>query len=231
MNRPSPALLLFCCAALAFVAFEAFGQVEATSPAPKVSTPPVPAENQPAAEPIEFEVIYADWRITTAELAAIDKGGPESADAIKKLITAAESAGTTNAVERIRFDALSQNRASVMFGARKPRITGSNVTPRGQMNQFTMDEVGTNVTVGTRLDGNNIFAELSVERSGLEGGGPVIAESAGGEKVKSESVGRISAKTQVRIPSGHTVVLCTQTSTSAGEARRQVLLVKATIAK
>lgn len=182
---------------------------------------------------VSIEVVLADV-LGTMPAAAPDPGA--SAEITPQRIEELEKQGQLEALTRIRLSTLEHCPATVQFGERVPVATSRAIAFRSRdgsapaTTSYDMVSVGTIVELRTRVEEDGaILLDLQVERSRL------AARETGTDKKNAEAsdfvpqrIVTVTAKSNVRIPAGKTVITEAQ-QTLGKESRRTWILVTAEI--
>jgi hypothetical protein len=161
-------------------------------------------------------VIDDDSQKAAGELSSFKSTG-KSLDAI---VAELKKLGKLRMLARPSVSTLNNQPAFVQIGQRKPRVTGTSSSPRGQVNSVSMENVGLTLGVTPRINADGIVTmEIDVEQSRLgpaEEGTP-IATSAEGETIRTPSVQTTQVQTTVSATSGQTVMLGGLVTRSEGQ--------------
>jgi type II secretory pathway component GspD/PulD (secretin) len=164
-------------------------------------------------------------------------GEPGSSELLAK-VSELEKAGDLTSITRLQFSAIENEQVRLQFGESVSVVTGrTGPSGRGTGTPFggntsgfpggsvslSREQTGTLVAAIARIIDGNIVAQLEIEQTRLQPKGG--AE----EAVVSPGANTLSVKSAVRIPNGATVVLAGLQDRNAGDNRRTLILVSATV--
>ncbi len=135
---------------------------------------------------------------------------PASAADAKAIAEWLENPGKRHVVTRVKLATVAGQTAHLQVGERVARITGSQITRAGRVNNTTMEDFGTmlSVTPQIRQDGRIVMAiELLRSQPGPAEEGTVIAKASDGEEVRLASTQHLSTRSTINALSGQSVVL------------------------
>jgi len=147
-----------------------------------------------------------------------------SSESVSMLVRALRECRRLEVLSRPQIMTLDNQSAYIQIGKRVPRISGSTITTRGQVNTIEMENVGLILGVTPRIspDGK-VVMEIDTEKSELdaiENGIPVsIAE---GNVIRSPAVNLATAQTTVSAADGETIVLGGLITKSKKSIKRRV---------
>ncbi len=133
-----------------------------------------------------------------------------SSDALSVLIRALEVDTRMQVLSRPQVMTLDNQPAFVQVGQRVPRITASQLTINGTINNTVLENVGLLLGVTPRISPDGLVVmEINAEKSklGPEDQGIPISISAAGDVIRSPIIDIITAQTTVSARSGQTVVI------------------------
>ncbi len=133
-----------------------------------------------------------------------------SSDALSVLIRALEVDTRMQVLSRPQIMTLDNQPAFVQVGQRVPRITSSQLTINGTINNTVLENVGLLLGVTPRISPDGLVVmEINAEKSklGPQDEGIPISISAGGDVIFSPIIDIITAQTTVSARSGQTVVI------------------------
>jgi type II secretory pathway component GspD/PulD (secretin) len=189
---------------------------------------------------IEVEVVILRTAAEGKPAAASDLSG--DAEKVRAALASLEQAGSVEVMDRLRLTTLDNQIAQVRFGQKTfapgpsrsfspPSDPGRSFSPPSEavrrLISFSPNEVGTTVTVTPRRSGDDVVAELAVEKSWLPPAG--AAEDAGAAKPTATET--LSTRATLRLPKGQSVLLGENDSTTTDGRSRTAVIVTARIAE
>jgi type II secretory pathway component GspD/PulD (secretin) len=181
----------------------------------EIAPPPAPAAAEPRDEKAE-------------------QRAPEAGSEVERRIAALKHQRRLHVVAEPLITVLDNQAAFFQVGRREPRVTGQTATPRGQVRQFSMEDVGTVLGVTPRIrDDGSVAMEMDVEASylGPEAEGAVIAEGPDGAEIRTPPVQTIKLQTTVTARDGEAVVAGRFFADTAAGPRELLLVVKPEVTK
>ena len=148
-----------------------------------------------------------------------------SSESVNILIRALQDSRRLQVISRPQVQTLDNQPAFVQVGARVPRITSSQLTNNGTINNTVLENVGIllGVTPRTSPDGL-IVMEINAEKSelGPEAEGIPISINTNGDVIRSPQIKITTAQTTVSARSGQTVILGGLITQTRSETTRRV---------
>ena len=133
-----------------------------------------------------------------------------SSDAVSVLIRALQDDRRFDLLSRPQVMTLDNQPAFVQVGSRVPRITSSQITVNGTINNTVLENVGILLGVTPRVSPEGLIVmEIDAEKSkvGDEQDGIPISINANGDVIRSPQIDTITAQTTVSARNGQTVIL------------------------
>ena len=147
-----------------------------------------------------------------------------SSESVSVLVRALQESRRLDVLSRPQIMTLDNQPAFIQVGKRVPRITGSTISTRGQINNIVLENVGLILGVTPRIspDGT-VVMELDAEKSELDPNeGIPISVSTNGVPIFSPVINLATAQTTVSAPSGETVVIGGMITKNTAMTRRRV---------
>jgi len=148
-----------------------------------------------------------------------------SSESISVLIRALRESRRLDVISRPQVMTLDNQPAFIQVGKRVPRITGSTISTRGQINNITLENVGLILGVTPRINpvDGMVVMEIDAEKSELDPTeGIPISFSARGDVIRSPVINLAMAQTTVSAADGDTVVLGGMISKNTAVTQRRV---------
>ncbi len=168
-------------------------------------------------------------RLLIAELAGAADETPKfdaDFDAAVAQVRRLQKEGGVAVLRRIQVTTIEGQQSVVQFGEQKPVATGQNVTPRGRVSNFVVDNSGTMIELTARVEPSGVVAlALNAETSRVvERDRPSGAE-AGAEEFVPSGKSTATVRSTITVPPGRTVAVTDfGTEEKAGTARLIVLV-------
>ncbi len=148
-----------------------------------------------------------------------------SSESVSVLVRALQQSRRLQVISRPQVQTLDNQPAFVQVGARVPRITSSQLTVNGTINNTVLENVGIilGVTPRTAPDGM-IVMEIDAEKSelGPEAEGIPISINSNGDVIRSPQIRIATAQTTVSARSGQTVIIGGLITKNQQESTRRV---------
>lgn len=148
-----------------------------------------------------------------------------SSESVSVLVRALQQSRRLQVISRPQVQTLDNQPAFVQVGARVPRITSSQLTVNGTINNTVLENVGVilGVTPRTAPDGM-IVMEIDAEKSelGPEAEGIPISINSNGDVIRSPQIRIATAQTTVSARSGQTVIIGGLITKNQQETTRRV---------
>lgn len=160
--------------------------------------------------------------------AALGYGGlvlSASSDAVNVLVRALQDDRRLDVLSRPQVMTLDNQPAFVQIGARVPRITSTQLTDNGTINNTVLENVGILLGVTPRISPQGLIVmEIDAEKSevGPEAEGIPISINSNGDVIRSPQIRTITAQTTVSARNGQTVILGGLISKSRATQSRRV---------
>ncbi|MEX0866105.1 MAG: secretin N-terminal domain-containing protein, partial [Pirellulales bacterium] len=160
--------------------------------------------------------------------AALGYGGlvlSASSDAVNVLVRALQDDRRLDILSRPQVMTLDNQPAFVQIGARVPRITSTQLTDNGTINNTVLENVGILLGVTPRISPQGLIVmEIDAEKSevGPEAEGIPISINSNGDVIRSPQIRTITAQTTVSARNGQTVILGGLISKSRATQSRRV---------
>jgi len=146
-----------------------------------------------------------------------------SSESVSVLIRALKQSGRLDILSRPQIMTLDNQPAFIQVGKRVPRVTGSTITTRGQVNNIVLENVGLILGVTPRISPEGLVVmEIDAEKSDLSRTEQIAVAVTEGQPIFSPVINLATAQTTVSAADGHTVVLGGLISKNTSTLRRRV---------
>ena len=150
-----------------------------------------------------------------------------SSESISVLLRALQQCQRLDILSRPQIMTLDNQAAFILVGERVPRITGSQVTTTGQVNNIQLENVGLILGVTPRISPDGLVVmEIDSEKSevGDPDDGIPVSLLANGQVIKSPKIKTTQASTTVSALDGQTVILGGLMTKTKNQVQRRVPL-------
>jgi len=174
---------------------------------------------------VALDVVLAN--APRAEAAAAPEPRDKPAPAAAAPLRVVARPATMEVLANARLTVLGGTAAQLQLMLREATITGTMISPSGQTNNLTYQNVGTIVQITPRVGPDGVVRmDIRVESSGLgpREEGVVIAAPKEGEPTRAAAIETLIAQATVSIPAGQTIVLAEGTPKPKSPKQRLVLV-------